>query len=309
MRLVGTLLIVGSLTTTASCDTYVGTRGSFAETRTYLMDAPFPYYRVAKVELYVVSVSASLVPDTSQSSTSFVTLAEPHRLINVLDLQNGKAEELGKMQLPEGTITAVRMIIDTDSSSLTLSDGRKLTSKTSPGIDWQSSAGRPVLNALINDDILVSSNGGIVVIDYDVGQAFIPRQELEPASTDSSFIFSPVLRAADANRSGWITGTVRAKSLTGAPVANASLRLYLGQPGTDENTWIMLGTATTDATGLFRFSMVPRSAYWEQIPIHAGKTYIVSADAPPSAVLGRTLVSNLSVLAAAGTETGTIVLP
>lgn len=309
VRYVLTLLIAASLVAASSCDTYVGTRGSFAETRTYLMDAPFPYHRVAKVELYVLSVSGSLAPDTSQSSTSFVTLAAPHRLIDVLDLQNGKAEELGSTRLPEGTITAVRMVIDTDSSSITLTDGRKLTSKTSPGIDWQSSAGRPVLNALINEEIAVSPGGAIVVIDYDVGQAFIPKQELEPGSTDSGFIFSPVLRAADANRSGWITGTVRAKSVAGTPVANASLRLYLGQPGTDENTWIMLGTAKTDATGLFRFSMVPRSAYWEQIPIHAGKTYIVSADAPPSAALGRTLVSNLSVFAATGTETGTIVLP
>lgn len=309
MRLIRLAFAAAVLCAAAGCDTYVGTRGTYTQTRTYLMDAPFPYYRVARVELYVVSVSASLVPDTSQSSTSFVTLATPHRLIDVLDLQNGKAEELGVAELPQGTITAVRMVIDTDSSSITLSDGRKLTSKTKPGIDWQSSAGRPVLNALINEQIGVTSQGGTVVIDYDVGQAFIPRQELEPASTDSSFVFSPVLRAADANRSGWITGTVRAQSPTGLPVVNASLRLYLGVPGTDENTWIMLGTAKTDATGLFRFSMVPRSAYWEQIAIHAGKTYIVSADPPPSMALGRALVPNLTVVAASGTETGTIVLP
>jgi hypothetical protein len=292
-----------------SCDTYVGTSGQTAVTRTFLMDSPFPYHRVARVDLYVVSVSGSLVPDTSAGSTSFVTLAEPHRLINVLALQNGLADELGNASLPTGEITAVRMVIDTDSSSMTLTDGRKLTSTSSPGIDWQLSAGRPVLNALINEEIGVGLTGGIVVIDYDVGQGFIPKQELDPVSTDSGFIFSPVLRAADANRSGWITGTVRAKVAGGTPVSNASLRLYLGTPGTDENTWIMLGTAKTDGAGVFRFSMVTRSAWWAQNPIHAGKTYIVSADAPPSANLGRSLVTNLTVVPAAGTETGTIVLP
>ena len=292
-----------------SCETYVGTRGPTPLTRTYLMDSPFPYHRVAKVELYVVSVSGSLVPDTALSSTEFVTLAEPHRLIDVLTLQNGRADELGGVELASGVIKAVRMVIDTDSSSLTLTDGRRLTSTTSPGIDWQSSAGRPVLNALINEQISVGVNGGRIVIDYDVGQAFIPTQELDPSSTDSGFVFSPVLRAADANVSGWITGTVRAGTADGAAVANASLRLYLGTPDTDENTWIMLGTATTDATGLFRFSMVPRSNWWTLNPIHEGKTYIVTADAPPSANLGRAVVPSITVFPAAGTETGTIVLP
>lgn len=308
MRHSGSVAIAAIALACLSCDTYVGTRGPTAETRTFLMDSPFPYHRVSKVELYVVSVSGSLIPDTSTTGT-FVTLAEPHRLIDVLSLQNGLAEELGIADLPTGTITAVRMIIDTDSSSLTLADGRTLTSKTSPGIDWQSSAGRPVLNALINEEIGVPLSGGRVVIDYDVGQAFIPREELEPGTTDSGFVFSPVLRAADANRSGWITGTVRAQSATGAPVENASLRLYLGTENTAEDTWIMLGTAKTDANGVFRFSMVPRSAWWDQNPIHKDKTYIVSVDAPPDAGLQRVLVPNLSVSAASGTQTGTIVLP
>src|ERR1051325_2282184 len=88
-------------------------------TRTLLTDAPFPYYRVARVDLYVISVSASLTPDTSTSS-GFVTLATPNRRINVLALQNGVTDELGAVTLPKGAITAVRMVIDTDSSSITL---------------------------------------------------------------------------------------------------------------------------------------------------------------------------------------------
>jgi len=34
------------------------------------------------------------------------------------------------------------MVIDTDSSSITLKDGRVLTGRSTPGIQWQSSAGR-----------------------------------------------------------------------------------------------------------------------------------------------------------------------
>src|SRR5207237_1213624 len=134
----------------------------------------------------------------------FVTLATPNRRINLLALQNGITDELGTVALPSGAISAVRMVIDTDSSSITLKNGTKLTGNSTPGIHWQSSAGRPTLNALIQEQILVPKTGAVVVIDYDVGQAFIPPQELDPASRDSGFIFSPVLRAADATRTGSI---------------------------------------------------------------------------------------------------------
>ena len=50
-----------------------------------------------------------------------------------------------------------------------------------------------MLNALIQEQIRVPSAGAIVVIDYDVGQAFIPPKEVDPLSTDSGFIFSPAL--------------------------------------------------------------------------------------------------------------------
>src|SRR6185503_1974284 len=233
LRIVG--LVAALSLPLLTCDTYVGTRLTNL-TRTYLTDAPFPYDRVAKVELFVVSVAASLSPDTSSTSTSFVTLATPNRLINVLELQNGLHDELGAVAIPAGAITAVRMIIDTDRSSITLKNGTVLRGNTTPGIQWQSSAGRPVLNALINDQIDVPAEGAVIVIDYDVGQAFIPPQEIDPTSTDSGFIFSPVLRAVDAQRSGWIMGLVHAQTSTGSPIEDVSLRLYLGIPSDPENT-------------------------------------------------------------------------
>ena len=121
------------------------------QTLTFITDSPFPYHRVARVDLYVVSVSGSLAADTSAGSGSFVTMATPNRRISVLALQNGLHELLGAVGLPAGTITAVRMVIDTDSSSITLKSGAVLTGKSTPGIQWQSSAGRPVLNALVSD--------------------------------------------------------------------------------------------------------------------------------------------------------------
>ncbi len=300
-------LLTALVVSVATCGHRVVEPGT-SLTRTLLTDDPFPYYRVARVDLYIVSVSASLSPDTGAGG-SFVTLATPQRRINVLALQNGLTEELGAVRLPAGAITAVRMVIDTDSSSITLKSGDVLTGKSTPGIHWQSSAGRPTLNALVQEQILVPDTGAIVVIVYDVGRAFIPPQEVDPASTDNGFIFSPVLRAADAARTGSVAGSVRSRSPTGLPVEDASLRLYLGKPTEPENTWPVLATAKTDATGAFRFSYVTPSAYWAAFPARAGDTYIVAADAPGGSGLGRVLLPNLAVTAGSETVAGTVVLP
>jgi hypothetical protein len=118
-----------------------------------------------------------------------------------------------------------------------------------------------------------------------------------------------VLRAADAARTGSIAGTVRAGSAGGAAVESASLRLYLGNPGTPENTWSMLGTAKTDAAGAFRFAYVTRSSYWASLLSQTGKNYIVAVDPPAGSALGRALVPNLTVTAGAERTVGTVVLP
>jgi hypothetical protein len=274
-------------------------------TRVLLTDAPFPFDRVERVDLYVVSVSGSLTPDTSAAG-SFVTMATPNRTIDLLALQRGVTEELGALELPEGVITAVRLTIDTDLSSITLKDGTVLTGSSTPGIAWQSSAGRPVLNALIHEQIDVPDTGGTVVIDFDVGKAFITAQEIDPASTDEGFIFSPVLRAADGTKTGSIAGVVQSG---GGAVEDASLRLYLGKPSDPENTWSVLGTAHSDAAGGFEFSFVTRSAYWAQFPAQANSTYIVVVDPPSGLAAERAVVPEVVVTAGHETTLETIDLP
>src|SRR5678815_72603 len=82
-------LILGSVTCGGDTGVAPGDNNT-GSTRTLLTDAPFPYDRVARVDLYVVSVSGSLSPDTGATAGgNFVTLATPNRRINVLALQGG----------------------------------------------------------------------------------------------------------------------------------------------------------------------------------------------------------------------------
>ena len=306
MTIQPSLLLLTALATLAACGDGTGA-GPAGDNTTHVLltDAPFPFDRVGRVDVYVMSVSGSLSADTSASG-DFITLATPNRAIDLLGLQRGVTEELGALELPEGIITAVRLVIDTDRSSITLKDGTVLTGSSTPGIAWQSSAGQPVLNALIQEQIDVPDSGGTVVIDFDVGKAFLTPQDLDPTSTDEGFIFSPVLRAADGTKTGSIVGLVRAG---GMAVEDASLRLYLGNPANDENTWSVLGTTHTDTEGAFEFSFVTRSAYWTQVPAQSTSRYIVAVDPPAGVAAERVLVPDVTVTAGAETDLGTIALP
>ena len=308
LRSIGTGALLALLA--AGCEGALSFQTTQAPTYTLLTDTPFPYDRVARVDLYVVSVSGTLSPTGDTTNGTFVTLATPNRRINLLALQGGLTDQLGAVTLPKGAMTAVRMIIDTDSSSLTLADGRVLTGATTPGIKWQSSAGRPTLNAQIIDQILVPDTGAVIVIDYDVGRAFIPMQELDSTSTDSSFIFSPVLNAVDVLRTGTISGAVFANATSGPPVIHASLRLYLGNPANPENTWGVFATARTDSSGSFRFSCVAPNSYWtSKGGSFANLTYIITVDPPSGSSLTRVVVPNITVTAQSDTKAGSIALP
>ena len=111
-------LALGALLLVSCSGADEAARPAGGKTRTLITDDPFPYSRVASVDVFVVSVSASVNPDTGASG-AFVTLAEPNRRINLLALQNGLTDELGTADLPSGAITAVRLIIDTDRSTTT----------------------------------------------------------------------------------------------------------------------------------------------------------------------------------------------
>jgi hypothetical protein len=224
----------------------------FGMTTFRLTDAPFPYDKVQRVDVYVVRVQASWAADTSASSgDAFFTVAEVNRKIDLLALSGGLSDVLGAAQIPPGAIKAIRLVIDTDQSSITMKTGAVLTGSSSPGIAWQSSAGIATLNATVEGNIAVPENGTDVVLDFDVGRAFLDPAEVSPPCGCSGFIFSPVIRAAQVARTGSVSGTVRLGSATGPAADQATVELKLGNPNNPSNTWGTISTTRTDATGAF----------------------------------------------------------
>jgi hypothetical protein len=136
-------LTLGALMTMAGCADTTGEGVRAGKTRVYLTDAPFPYDSVARVDVYVVSIAASTSADTTPANRDWVTIAQPKRRFNLLDVQNGATALLGEGALPAGRYRSVRLVLDTDSSGVTGKAGYGAS------VNWQSSAGRPTLYALV----------------------------------------------------------------------------------------------------------------------------------------------------------------
>lgn len=266
-----------------------------------LTDSPFPYDSVASVDIFVVRVQVSWAADTSTSNVDdFTTVATVNRKINLLALEGGLTDLLGTSAIPAGAIRSVRLIIDTDQSSITLKNGIILDGTSSPGIAWQSSAGIATLNATVEDNITVPDEGTDVVIDFDVGRTF-----LDPTggAGNAGFVFSPVLRAAQVARTGSVSGTVKLGSATGPAADQATVELKLGDPTSPANTWSTLSTARTDANGNFKFPYVMRSSFYTTT--NPSYSYMVVATKGS----GQSAAKTVTVVAGADNPAGVVTVP
>jgi hypothetical protein len=255
MRLTA-ILMLALLGTVACHEEGVGPRQE-GMTRILLTDAPFPFDQVRRVDVHIVSIAATKNFDTTQA-VEWTTLAEPNRTINLLDLQDGATTVLGEAEVPAGEYAAVRMVINTALSGITMADGSPAT------VQWQG-PGEQALFALVEQPLSVSDEGADLIIDFDVGRSFVvaPGDQLR----FSAFVFLPWIRAVNEAATGTITGVVRGANQPSdalGPVPDASITVYRGA-----GTLTLAATGRTDAQGRFAIHYVS-----------GGGPYLIQANPP-----------------------------
>src|SRR5213080_3617595 len=268
-------------------------------TQVFLIDAPFPYDQVARVDVYIVRVAASTKPDTAGNAsdslqTGLRTITAPHRPYNLLELGNGAAAKLGEGIVLPGQYVQFLITMDADSSSITLKDGTVLTNRTSPGIDWGGYPSRFSFGLFTDPPIQIADSGAVVIIDFDLGRSFYAR---DPANAAAGFNYVGYMQVRNSALTGSVSGTVMGQN-DGA-IADASIALLVVNPNypTDEATWGVLGTARSDATGRFR------------LPYASPGSYVLAVDAPATSVYGGLRLPNVSVSTGAETQTGPLIVP
>ena len=236
-----------------------GTSTSTGQLSVLLTDAPFPFDQVASVNVFVVRVDANRV-DVSPTDASNVndnagwtTLVTPNASINLLDLVGGKTTSLGAATLATGVYRGLRLIIDTDKSSVTLKPGN-----TPVDVKWPS-AGQSGIKLLLDQPVEVTPAGAVTIIDFDIGRSFVMRGN---SISQNGLIFNPVVRVTVPDLSGSVSGSVRALTVGGTGVPNATVEvLKAGTALNDLSSANVVRTGGTDANGNFLIKFIAPGTY------------------------------------------------
>ena len=246
--------VIGTFTL-AACSDSSGTGTGMLTVR--LTDAPFPFSNVARVDVFVVRVDARTAATTDAVAADetnhdgWTTVATPNASINLLELGSGKTMNLGATTLATGNYNGFRLILDTNQSSITLTD------LTKPTIFFPS-AGHTGIKVNLAQPIQLTENGSVMTLDFDIGRSFVMRGN----NASNGFNFKPVINAVAQDITGTVTGSVHANSATGAAVPNATVEvLTAGSLISDSDPTHVVRSASTDANGNFRIAFLLPGAY------------------------------------------------
>jgi hypothetical protein len=242
--------IAAAVVALAGCSTYeTGPAGPVGDGKTavFLTDAPFPFDRIQRVDIHIDEIALSPQADTSEGLPAWVTVAQPDRTFNLLDLQNGTTALLGEADVPPGQYRAVRVVFDPDRSSMTDRDGGH------PAIDWQAKGDAPSLFSMVEEPMAIDENGEDIVIDFDVGRSFLSD------SSSGGFLFIPFLRAITRAGSGGIEGTV-VNAETGDPISLTAVSVHYAFDTTSA-LGPLVATSRTDESGAFKASFLRPGRY------------------------------------------------
>lgn len=241
------LCAVSMLGVLAACgETTNGPRGG---TRVLLTDGPFPYDRIARVDVHVVRVDVGATADTSSpNSNDWRTIAEPRRTINLLELQAGTTTLLGETTVDAASVGAVRVVINTALSSVTDNAGKPVT------VHWPVQ-GEFSLYAFVQASLaqFTPDVAQDLVIDFDVGRSFADTQG------DGSLFFMPWIRALNAAGAGSVSGIVRNSS--GQPLAHVAVTVLDGEQYRSPTSWWKIATGKTDAQGRYKVAFILPGTY------------------------------------------------
>lgn len=163
-----------------------------------LIDGPFPTDLVAEAN---VTISSILVRNVDENAGSpFLTLTEEEMSFNLLDLTNGVTATLVDKQIPAGTYDQIRMIVS--EANIVLKDQTiydlKIPSGEQTGI-------KIMLDPLV---VIAEDLGAEIILDFDVSRSFVVQGNPDTPAGIKGFIFKPVVRSANKDVTGSLSGKV-----------------------------------------------------------------------------------------------------
>ncbi|HMB93219.1 MAG TPA: DUF4382 domain-containing protein [Rhodothermales bacterium] len=165
------LCLLLTLTVLAGCDSNEVDADNESHVQILLTDAPADF-----VEANVLIERVELIGEDDR----VILLADEPQPFDLLTLQDGITATLVDEDIPNGTYTQIRVIVDEEAFVL-FDDGTTETLKIPSGSQTGIKMNLPVLD--IDDDLI------IVTIDFDVTESFVKR-----GNSGKGYIFKPVIK-------------------------------------------------------------------------------------------------------------------
>jgi len=206
-----------------------------------LTDTPFPIDMVSEANVKISMIEIRKAQSESEGNP-FLVLSEEDFTYNLLELQNGITADIVEIEVPVGDYNLVRLYVD--SAGIELKDQTEFDLKVPSGSETG-------IKIFIDPPIRVV--GGLtteLVLDFDVSQSFVVQGDPYTPAGIKGFIFTPVVRAANASISGSIEGMV-----TDAE-SNVLENAYVWIEDND-----IIYSAFTDEEGHYVLSNIPAGTY------------------------------------------------
>lgn len=172
------LLLGFGLLNLNGCDLF-GSSDSAGEgrVRVLLIDNPFPFDLVAEANVTISHVE--LIGDDGR-----YVILEEDREFNLLELRDGVSALLGEVDLPAGTYSQARVLVDT--ASVEMKDGRTFGLKVPSGSETG-------IKVLLQGLEIEEGMEATLTLDFDVNQSFVVQGNIDTMAGISGFIFKPVI--------------------------------------------------------------------------------------------------------------------
>ena len=205
-----------------------------------LTDAP-----IDKVQSATVWISRVYLVGSANDDASRLTISDQKFEYNLLSLQNGVTAALGSADIPIGTYTQLRLVVDSAKivlkAPLTFADG------TSQRTLFVPSGEQSGLKVNFASPVQVTVGETVLVADFDVSRSFLFTGQ---AAAPNGATFKPVIHATVQNVAASIAGTVTPASVkAGLAAVNAA-------------TGDTVATTLADAvTGAYKLRFLPPGTY------------------------------------------------
>ena len=159
--------------------------------------------------------------DDDDNDGSFIIIFEGQRVLNLLDLQNGRTDLLAEADIPAGTYTQMRLIVT--AGEITLTDDRVFPLEVPSG---EQSGIKLHFTFTVEAD-----QETVLLLDIDLSKAFkpIPGGQIDDVSTIREFKFTPsvAMKLIELVDAGSISGTVSDPEAN--PVGDVSVTAFVGE--------------------------------------------------------------------------------